>query len=145
MDVAATVAVVSSLNQAITMLKTLKGVDDAYQVAEFKLKAAELMGLLYDAKVEMSEQGERIRELERRINVKASMIPRNNFYYQVKDGIEHGPYCQNCFDVKQLEVRLPLGDGTWITCNNCKAVYDNPNGKTSPARFLDTSYDPDDY
>ena len=116
---------VASLKAAWDLAKAVKASTDAIEDAELKLKIAELINALADAKVSATEDAERISELERIIDSRSEMTFTGTVYYRyTEEGERDGPWCPRCFDADNLEVRLqPSYNGNWY-CNNCKNGFD---------------------
>lgn len=96
---------VQSLKTAIDIAKELRNVDSLMKDAEVKLKIAELIGTLSDAKLSLAEANDEILDLKREIaNLKGSLLKkqevefRNGIYYSAnpKEGEATGPFCPNC-------------------------------------------------
>lgn len=133
MDPLSTVTtVLSSLKIATEIAQFLKASEDTFAKAEYKLKLAEMMDALAEAKMAIANlkdviilQNSKIREIENSHNEAISgLIFRDGAYY-AEDG--DGPFCTACFDSEQKKVRLtgmPNGflDIAKYRCPRCKAM-----------------------
>ncbi len=127
-------AVVSSVKAAVEIAKTIKDLDAKVQQAELKLKIAELLGALADAKIAATElqdllvkKEEEIAELRKSLAIKGDVVRSGDAYYMKgKTGAATGdPYCARCWGVEgklfQL-VRHPMRPDR--VCPVCKTMYD---------------------
>lgn len=138
-----------SLKTATEIAKWLKDSTVTIEQAETKLKLAELIGALADAKLEVAEiqellleKDKRIKELEDFQEIRNKMIWRDSVYYQKSDEGEDGPYCPQCYDSNKKVIRLQnYGTGHWhcMTCD--KSFYSNTY-KSSGSSVARTDYDP---
>ncbi|WP_045856538.1 hypothetical protein [Teredinibacter purpureus] len=97
----------ASIKTALDITKELRSIDSSLKDAEVKLKLAELIEALSDAKVNLSAarlENQELRDtivgLESQLNVKQEVEFKNGFYYRVgcKDGQEPGPFCSLCYN-----------------------------------------------
>jgi hypothetical protein len=134
-DFAAIGSVLSSLKTAADIAKLLRETDFSLEKAELKLKLAELMGALADAKMEMSsvndaiiERERRISELEEAFHRKASVVRDRDAYYTVgDDGRPVGqPMCLRCWDVEHrlFELHTEAKDRFVKVCPACRSRYE---------------------
>ena len=129
----------ASIKTATEIAKLLKDADLSLEKAELKLKLAELVGALADAKLQIvsvqdvvAEKDKTIKELEQQLDLKAKMKFERPFYW-IQDGEERdGPYCQKCYDSEGKLVRLQQrASGTEWDCLECGIYYQGP-GYTPP-------------
>ena len=127
---------IGCIKTATEIAQLLKTSDETYIRAELKLKLAELMEALADAKISISEfkeivkkKDDRIKELESRfesdLNKQEEMIFKNGAYFTKNDD---GPFCTGCYDTKHLKVRLTnmprdFHNIAKYRCPNCKVTY----------------------
>jgi hypothetical protein len=102
--------------------------------AEIKLKIAELIEALAEAKIQASEvkevvqeKDQRIAELEKAFELKAKLIRKGDAYYESSERAEPigSPYCSHCWEVKHSTIHLNhviTGPLDWI-CPACKNTY----------------------
>lgn len=122
-DIATLTAFITSLKAATDIAKAIKDADFSLERAETKLKMAELIEALADAKMHAAEirdviheRDERIAELERTLNVKGKMIHKSPFFYMEGDEI---PFCPKCWEANARAIHLVLSDDGLGTCPNC--------------------------
>lgn len=147
--ISTTMTIMTGLGQAIELTKNLRDADLKLNEAENKFKIAELYNALSDIKMNVADlksevlnKDEIIKELEAKLKKETEMKWEDPFYFHHKnDGSKDGPFCQQCYDTKKQSVRLPKGDGPWLTCNTCKSSYDNPNGERASIGLARSSYD----
>jgi hypothetical protein len=134
-DLAVIGSVLTSLKTATDITKYLRESDFSLEKAELKLKLAELMSALADAKIEMSsvqdtiaEQVCHIEELEDALQRKAKVVRDRDAYYVVgEDGNPTGqPMCIRCWDVhhKLYELHFEAKDRFVKICPACSARYE---------------------
>lgn len=134
-DLAVISSVLTSLKTATDITKFLRESDFSLEKAELKLKLAELMSALADAKIEMSsvqdtiaEQERHIAELEEAFQRKAKVVRDRDAYYAVgENGKPIGqPMCIRCWDVnhKLYELHFEAKDRFVKTCPACSARYE---------------------
>lgn len=129
MDIASVTAVLGSIKTATEIAQYIKNSDLSLEKAETKLKLAELIGALADAKLEVVGVQEtlagaevRIRELERQLRIREKLTWKEPAYWLEANGKTEGPYCQKCYDTETKLVRLQGdGDGRY----ECKACNSN--------------------
>ena len=113
---------ISSIKVAWDVAKALKVATDSIDDAHIKLQMADLISALADAKIEAAEHAGKIKELEAKLNIKASMSYWNGLYYREENGEKTGPFCPTCYDNNEKSI--------WVNYNaeyghhHCK-VCDN--------------------
>jgi hypothetical protein len=130
MDIAAITGVLSSIKIATEIAKLIKDSDFSLEKAETKLKLAELISALVDAKIEvsaiqhtLSEKEAQIRALQDKLSVKQKLEWSVPYYWLTDSEKRDGPYCQHCYDKNQELIRLQGdGEGYW-ECKACKNHY----------------------
>jgi len=61
------------------------------------------------------------KELDKREQYNMQFSSEDNCYWNIKeDGTKEGPFCSNCYDVKERRVRLLSHRQGFYTCPNCK-------------------------
>lgn len=113
MDLAATSTLLST---AITSINTIAKASKAYSEADLRLKLAEIMNNLSEAKVEVIEARQKIRELEIKLNekdqlseFKAKLYLEGNVYLHLDgeaQGFGIGPWCTHCLEVNEKPITL---------------------------------------
>jgi len=146
-DISTISAILGSVKTATEIAKLIKDSDLSLEKAEMKLKLAELISALADAKMEISEiqelilqKDQKIRQLKESINTQENMIFEKPYYWRI-DGTEKvGPFCQHCYDKDRKVIRLQGGkNGCWdcTVCNNHfrDSSYRRPDPSRSPSYF----------
>jgi len=128
MDVVSISAALAGIKSATEIAKVIKDSGTSLEQAEFKLQLADLISALADAKIEIanireaiSEKEAQINELNQKLELKENIVWKKPYYFVVKDDKQDGPYCQKCYDSKQLLIRLQ-GEEGWWKCHECKST-----------------------
>jgi ribosomal protein L37AE/L43A len=136
MDITAISAALTSIKTAADLAKLIKDTDSSLERAESKLKLAELMSALADAKLEVveiqqlvSEKDARIRSLEEQVALKERLQWESPYYWLVNGSSKEGPFCQQCFDTDGKQVRLQGNGSGWWKCAACKNTYTDKDYK----------------
>jgi RNA-splicing ligase RtcB len=130
MDIGSISVVLGSIKTATDIAKYIKDSDVSLEKAEVKLKLAELIGALADAKLEvvgvqqtLAESEDRIRELQKKLDVRAQVKWDDPVYWIEMATGRDGPFCQRCYDADEKLVRLQgSGDG-YYSCRVCSSSY----------------------
>ena len=141
MDIAVIGSLLGSIKTATDIAKLIKESDVSIEKAETKLKLAELISSLADAKLEAAdvqlgilERDERIRELEAAAKVRANLRWEEPCYWLPNAAGVEEPYCQHCQDSSSKLIRL-LGDGDGQyqcrVCNNAYLTRDRANNNSA--------------
>jgi hypothetical protein len=124
----------ASIKTATDIAKLLKDADLSLEKAVLKLKLAELVGALADAKLQIvsvqevvAEKDKAIKELEQQLSLKGKIKFKRPFYW-IQDGDERdGPYCQKCYDSESKLIRLQQRDScTEWDCLECHSYFTGP-------------------
>ncbi len=134
-DMAAISQVLSSIKAATDIAKLLKETNTSLEKTETKLKLAELVGALADAKLEVAEvqnllldKDKKIKTLEEALHTKKNVVWESPWYWCMDEGKKDGPFCQQCYDKDGTLIRLQdYRNGYW-GCLNCKNSYDLGGG-----------------
>ncbi|CAO3300318.1 hypothetical protein [Stenotrophomonas maltophilia] len=124
-----------TLKVGTDLLSAIRNSDKALSEADLKLKLAELMGHLADARVAVIEASERLSEKDQEIerlalalqNKEQVVKERDAYYPMSPEGKAIGaPYCMRCFEVDHFLVHLvrPGRGDTKSSCPKCKVPYD---------------------
>ena len=124
----------ASIKTATEIAKLLKDADLSLEKAEYKLKLAELVGALADAKLEIvsvqdivAEKDRTIKELEQKLDLKGKVKFERPFYWKQDDDQRDGPFCQKCYDSKDKLIRLQQrGNRDEWDCLECSNYYRGP-------------------
>jgi hypothetical protein len=130
MDITSITSALSSIKTAIDITKILKESSSSLEKAEIKLKLAELIEALAEAKIHFSEIQElvlnkekQIKELEAALEIKGKLKWENPVYYLFEGNSKGGPFCQQCYDTGKKLIRLQgQNDGFW-ECKTCKNTF----------------------
>jgi hypothetical protein len=149
MDFATISAALGSLKTATEIAKFFRDSDLSLEKAESKLKLAELISALADAKIQisdiqlaMSEKENELRELKNQSELQASLKWDDPYYWRVDGGSKEGPFCQPCYDKQKLLSRLTLVEqGSW-NCRVCNQFFTDRNYISEGSSKSVTDYDP---
>lgn len=130
MDINTVSTLLGSLKTASELAKLIKDSGVSLEQAEVKLRFAELISALADAKTEVAgiqqtllDKDEEIRQLQEQLKVKAKVQYQSPYYYLIDGDKKDGPFCQHCYDKDKALIRLQYqGEGWW--CLVCKNIYD---------------------
>jgi uncharacterized coiled-coil protein SlyX len=130
MEFAATFTLISN---AITTTKQIYDAGHELDKAHLKLKSAEQIDALTQAKLTLSEAQETIARKDKEIATlrenfrrsKEDLIESRGYLYRkASDGTPEGlPYCQRCLEVDGMLVRCAELRGTEARCPQCKSEY----------------------
>lgn len=130
MDLAAVGSLLSSIKTATDIAKIIRESDTSLEKAETKLKLAELVSALADAKLEAAEiqqlildRDETIRQLTAAAKLKAEITWRQPCYYLANAEGQEEPYCQKCYDSERKLARLHADGNGYFKCCVCKQSY----------------------
>ena len=125
------VGAMSATASALSALKQIKDIDQAFSKAELKAKLADIYGDLAEVRIALVDAQELIRQKDeeiKRLNAAANKPPEvfvyRGFPFKQADGkIEAGPYCPNCHDRSGLAL-LGRGNITILqVCPRCRGEY----------------------
>jgi hypothetical protein len=130
MDLAAIGSLLGSLKTATEIAKFIRESDVSIEKAETKLKLAELVSALADAKIEAAEvqqaileRDELIRALEAAAKLRGDLVWRQPCYFLANAQGEEDPYCQNCYDSEGKLSRLHTDGQGHFQCRVCKQSF----------------------
>lgn len=145
-DLTTITAILANLKVATDIAKAIRESDVSIERAELKLRLAEMIGALADAKIEVTDiqqllidKTKALAELEEAFQNKDQLIKRYDGYYALNDsGQPVGePYCVSCWQVrhKRYNLQYLAGDRHVKACVSCGAKYNSrlsvtigPNG-----------------
>ena len=147
-DLTVITSALSGIKSATDIAQFLKGANASLDKAETKLKIAELISALADAKIAIAdikevilEKDQQISELEQVQNIKSELVFESPYYWLKDPDGKDGPYCQQCYDNDQKLIRLqcPNNNGYWA-CKTCKSdfkdkTYTSPSMGVRARRF----------
>ena len=145
MDVTSFATLLGSIKTATDIAKLIKDSGITLEQAEVKLKLAELIGALADAKMETAEiqatigaRDDKIRELEKAAMIRGAVKYKDPAYWLATAVGDDGPYCQQCYDNDSKLVRLQDElNGAW-ECKACKIRFFEPQRRASDEARLKT-------
>lgn len=116
-----------TIKTAFDVAKMINDSAITFDKAETKLKLADLISTLAEAKIEISNIQELIIEKDKTISSLKKLLDINDnlkwdqpYYWIEKDGLKDGPYCQHCWDNNKKLIRLQVNSaGSW-DCTACK-------------------------
>lgn len=130
MDLGSISSLLSSLKTATEIARFIRESDTSLERAETKLKLAELVSALADAKLQAAEvqqiileRDENIRELKAAVQLKAELKWRQPCYYVSNAEGTDEPYCQNCYDSEKKLARLHTDGKGYFVCRVCRQTY----------------------
>jgi len=148
MDLTSISTLLSSLKTATDIAKIIKESDVSLEKAESKLKLAELISALADAKIEVTEiqqvlldKDAELRALKTQLEVKSKLKWEKPYYWLIESSQKDGPYCQHCYDKNHELIRLQGSGGYW-ECKACKSSYTDSSYDASPMVFSTGDRDP---
>ncbi len=149
MDMSAISAILGSIKTASDLAKLIKDSGISLQEAEGKMKLADLISALADAKIEMAsvqqvliEKDSEIHKLQEKLEIKKKLYWARPYYWLIDGDKKDGPYCQQCYDKNKELIRLQdLGTGSW-RCSNCKEFFTDNTYRTQSR--ADNEWDPFD-
>lgn len=116
----------TALKQAMDLVKLYKDAELSLDKAITKLDYAELYSLLADVKISLVEKNEEIMNLKSQLKLKTSMIFKDPVYFSTLDGVQDGPFCQQCYDNNSKLIRIAKSEdktfGGWL-CKTCKNYF----------------------
>ena len=116
---------------AVEIAKFIKNSSDTLDKSEQKLKLAELIEALADIKMETAEiksliieKDEKIQSLENQLKLKNDLKYEAPYYWMINSNDEkEGPFCQKCYDVDSILVRLQGEENDVWNCKNCTGYF----------------------
>lgn len=152
-DLTIITSALAGIKSATEIAQHLRGANISLDKAETKLKIADLISALADAKIAIAdiqgvilEKDQQITELKQAQELKSKAVFEKPYYWlensDKKDGPRDGPYCQQCYDNDQKLIRLqcPNNNGYWI-CKTCKSEYKDKTYRT-PAMVMPNPINP---
>lgn len=130
-------AALSTATATISLVKSLKDLDQALDKSELKMKMAELYSNLAEVKMALVDAEEvarskdtEIETLKKDLEFRASLVDVQGFKYQSREGTPTGlPYCPLC-EVKEGKFyQLARLDNYGSNCKNCGNYHNaGPDG-----------------
>jgi hypothetical protein len=136
-------AALTSLRTATEIAKLMSASTQQLELAEMKLKLAEVVTALADAKIQVVEVKEAIQDkdktiktLEEQLKMKEEMEWEKPYWWKKRGDSYDGPFCSQCWDKDKLAIHLKdLGFGQH-RCSNCQTIYQNTAGNIATVMKL---------
>jgi hypothetical protein len=150
-DLTSISTVLSSIKAAADIAKLVRESGLTLEQAEYKLKLAELVEKLADAKLQIAsiqdvidERDRKIRELEEAAATRGKLSFQAPYYWLIEENGRAGPYCRQCYDSTSRLIRLTgFGNGYW-ECKTCKNNYTDATHQAAGAISFGRDHDPYD-
>jgi ribosomal protein L37AE/L43A len=148
MDITSISAALGSIKTATDIAKFIKGSDVSIEKAETKLKLAELISSLADAKIAIAEiqqtlieKDAELKTAQNQLMIKSTLKWESPYYWLIEGSLKDGPFCQHCYDKNKELIRLQgNGEGYW-ECMACKCNYRDSTWYQHDTTVDTTSYD----
>jgi hypothetical protein len=126
-------SITASIGVAANIAKALISADRTYDKAELKLKLADLMVSLADARSEIATMkedfyglSEELNETKRKLAFAGTMEFKAPYYWNVASRPKDGPFCATCWDGRShLAVRLYEAQPGYWQCHTCKNTVED--------------------
>jgi hypothetical protein len=132
-DVTALAAIGSNIKVAYDLGKAILDAKGQLDAAELKLRLADMIGALAEARMEIASaqdelrgKDDRIKELLSALDLREDVVREYDAYYS-KGANENPigqPYCMACWERDHKLFHLALRRGIGHVCSTCKAVFD---------------------
>jgi len=148
MDISTISTALGSLKTATDIAKFIFDSGISLEKAESKLKFAELISALADAKIQISdiqlamlEKDNEIRSLKAQQELQTSLRWEDPYYWRMNGDLKDGPFCQPCFDKDKILSRLQAqSTGHW-GCRVCRQGFTESGARKMGLRKAATDYD----
>ncbi len=136
MDITSISTALNSLKTAYELSKIVRDSSNSLEEAEAKLKLTELISVIADTKIQISDikielisKNEKIQELENALKFQDELEFEQPYYWRIINGKKDGPYCQKCYDENRKPIRLQdKNNGIW-RCLVCNSFFMDKNYK----------------
>jgi hypothetical protein len=123
--------IANNIKAAWDIARVLANTEQVFTKAELKLKLADLMVALSDARSDLADvkaQTELMREdiakLTKKLAFAGTMIFEAPHYWNTADGKRDGPYCATCWEGHaKLAIHLFQTHNGWFKCNTCRTEF----------------------
>ena len=146
MDIAAIGSLLGSLKTATDIAKFVRESSLSLERAELKMKLADLIEALANAKIEAADiqqeildRDKRIRELEAAAAILAELRWEQPCYFRKNEQGTEDPYCQNCHDATGKLSRLHTDGSGYFQCRVCKQSFKTPDRTKSDEARADAA------
>jgi hypothetical protein len=149
MDIGAITAILGSIKTATDLAKLINDSGISLEKAEVKLKLAELISALADAKMDVAavqqtllDKEIELGKLREQLVIREKLKWGSPYYWIAEAGKKDGPYCQQCWDNDHKLIRLTgHGKGFWGS-KTCKNTYSDSTRDLHSGVAVDDEYDP---
>lgn len=104
------------LDRIKSIAKTVKQIDDI----ELYSQILDLQGQIMELLQQNNDLRTQLDELQSKLKIKENLTFRDNAYWIENSEQVDGPFCSNCWDTKQIMVRLLDHQNGLRICPNCK-------------------------
>jgi ribosomal protein L37AE/L43A len=129
-DISSITSILGSIKTATDIARFFKETTTSLEKAETKLKLADLISALADAKIEAAdiqslivEKDEEIKRLKETLEIKQQVKYEKPYYWLGEGDNKDGPYCQHCYDQNGKLIRLQSYDNGRWDCKACQNKY----------------------
>ena len=137
--------IATGITSAIGIAKALISADRAFDKAELKLKLADLMVSLAEARTDLVqvqaqtiELGEELERTKKKLAFAGTMNFEAPYYWNVAEGQRDGPYCATCWDGREhLAIHLYRAQPGYWQCHTCKNTVEDGSYRDPDATELD--------
>ena len=146
MDIAAIGSILGSLKTAADIAKFVRESSVSLERAEFKMKLADLIEALANAKIEAADiqqeildRDKKIKELEAAAAIWAELRWEQPCYFRKNEQGTEDPYCQYCYDSTGRLSRLHTDGSGYFQCRVCKQSFKTPDRDNSDKARADAA------
>jgi hypothetical protein len=133
MDIGTFTSLFGSIKTATDIARLIKDAGITLEKAETKMKFAELIEALAEAKIQAADIQETIiakdatiRKLEEDLAIREQVRYVAPFYWRAQGDNKDGPFCQPCYDKDHKLIRLQTSDNKVWICHVCSSVFSRP-------------------
>jgi len=149
MDLSTIPAAFSSIKTATDIAKFILDSGTSLEKAESKMKIADLISALADAKIQISdiqqamhEKDLLIRQLKDLADAQASLLWEDPYYWRINGDQRDGPFCQPCFDKEKTMSRLQANTPGHWQCRVCHQGFSEGGSLHTSSLRHNMEYDP---
>jgi|GEM_PF-1362538 len=133
----------ASFGMSIELAKGLLKVKEIADSAEAKMAIAELTSKLAESQVQIADlkvehlaKDEAIREFEKRLAERQSLVRFKELYFEVDEGGEPlgDPYCPRCHEADGRSIHLVYHGDYRVKCPECEKDYPRTPGVNRPIK-----------
>ncbi len=139
MDMPTISAALSSVKAATDIAKLIRDSGVTLEKAEIKLKLADLISTLADARIQIAEIKEsltdkdaQIKELLSKFEIEGKITWESPYYWLTAGDGKQGPFCQRCYDKDGTLIRLQGNNNSYWQCKACSSDYRDRTYDASP-------------